>query len=85
MKFKTTPVTVPLYGHSLTAAGMLANTPKVTGTFAADPVTGNDGEVFGVFTVPDSETKAYPSYWAGTYRINVDSLKGGCPEVFESL
>ena len=86
MKFKTTTVTVPLYGHGLETIGNIDNEPMVTGTFAADPVTGNDGTIFGVFTVPDPTNGAeYPSQWAGTYRINADLLKACAPDVFEEV
>lgn len=76
MTFKTTSVTIPLYGHGLETVGNIDHEPMVTGTFAADPVTGNDGTVFGIFTVPDPTNGTdYPSQWAGTYRISVDRLK----------
>lgn len=83
MTFKTTSVIIPLYGHGLECSGNVTHEPNVPGTFAADPVTGNDGTVFGVFTVPDpTNGKDYPSQWAGTYRINADRLKAGAPYVF---
>lgn len=80
MKFKTTPVKIPLYGHALTHLGMLANEPKVTGTFCADPVIGTDERAYGVFTIPDDNP--YTSSWAGTYRIDAERLRLTCPDVF---
>ena len=85
MTFKTTPVTIPLYGHGLECSGNVAIEPQVSGAFAADPVTGNDGEVFGAFTVSDPEDKSFPSLWAGTYRISASRLKAEIPSVFASL
>ena len=85
MKFKTTPVTIPLYGHGLWCTSTLAHEPHVTGTFAEDPVTGNDGNSYGVFTIADPEDKSYPSAWAGVYRIDVSRLKAYVPSVFASL
>lgn len=85
MKFKTTSVTIPLYGHGLECVGNIAREPHVTGTFAADPVTGSDGTIFGVFTVPDPTGAEYPSLWAGTYRIRADRLKVCAPDVFEEI
>ena len=61
MTFKTTPVTIPLYGHGLETVGSIDHEPIVTGTFAADPVTGNDGTIFGVFTVPDPTNGKEPT------------------------
>ena len=86
MTFKTTPVTIPLYGHGLETVGSIDHEPIVTGTFAADPVTGNDGTIFGVFTVPDpTNGKDYPSQWAGTYRISAGRLQARTPYVFEEV
>ena len=86
MKFKTSPVTIPLYGHGLLCVGNISPEPRVTGTFAADPVTGNNGEIFGVFTVPDPEGGEYPSGWAGTYRISATRLRCyGPADVFEEI
>ncbi len=86
MIFKTTSVTIPLYGHGLECVGNIAHEPHITGTFAADPVTGSDGKIYGVFTVPDSTNGTdYPSLWAGTYRIHADWLKVCSPGVFEEL
>ena len=85
MKFITSPVNIPLYGHGLEDVGSVSTEPHVTGTFAEDPVTGNDGKAYGVFTIADPENKAYPSLWAGTYRINADRLKAEAPNVFASL
>lgn len=85
MKFKTSPVTIHLYGHGLECVGSIANEPKVSGTFAADPVTGNDGNIFGVFTVPDPTGAEYPSLWAGTYRVNADRLRVSGEDVFEEI
>lgn len=85
MRFKTDPVTIPLYGHGLECVGSIAHEPDVTGTFAADPVTGNDGTLFGVFTVPDPANGAdYPSLWAGTYRLSASRLLANVPRVFET-
>lgn len=83
MKFKTTPVYIPLYGYGLECVGNIALEPHVTGTFAADPITGTDGTLFGVFTVADDGS--FPSHWSGTYRINVDRLKVCSPDVFEGV
>lgn len=85
MKFKTSPVTIPLYGHGLECVGSIAHEPRVNGTFAADPVTGNDGNIFGVFTVTDPEDGRYPSGWAGTYRISASRLRSYGPDVFEEI
>ena len=85
MKFKTSPVTIPLYGHGLLCVGNISPEPKVTGTFAADPVTGSDGTIFGVFTVPDPEGGEYPSGWAGTYRVNAERLRVSGEDVFEEI
>ena len=89
MTFKTTTVTIPLYGHGLESAGNVAIEPRVPGVFTADPVTGNDGEVFGVFTISDPTAESgalpYPSAWAGTYRISASRLKAEVPSVFTSL
>lgn len=82
MTFTTATVNIPLYGHGLEDVGNIAHEPHVVGSFAADPVTGNDGVKYGVFTITDSETGAYPSAWAGTYRINADRLKAEVPQVF---
>lgn len=71
---KTTTVTIPLFGHGLEAVGNLAHEPRVTGAFAADTVTGNDGVEYAVFTVAEGN---YPSEWVGVYRINVERLKAG--------
>lgn len=61
MTFKTSAVTIPLYGHGLECDGSIAHEPQVTGTFAADPVTGNDGTVFGVFTITDPSRESVDS------------------------
>lgn len=85
MKFKTSPVTIHLYGHGLAAVGSITPEPKVSGTFAADPVTGNDGEIFGVFTIADPEGGEYPSGWAGTYRVNAERLRVSGEDVFSEI
>jgi hypothetical protein len=85
MKFITTPVTIPLMGHGLESCGNLAHNPRVKGTFAADPITGNDGKIYGVFTAIDPDDKAYPSEWAGTYRIDVDRLKCAVAPDYSSI
>ena len=85
MTFKTDSVNIPLYGHGLECVGNIVHEPHVTGTFAADPVTGEDGNVYGVFTVQDSADKSYPSLWAGTYRINASRLRAYAPSVFAEL
>ena len=72
---KTTTVTIPLLGHALENVGSMTNEPCVKGSFSADTVTGNDGTEYAVFTVTDPENGAYPSEWAGQYRISVDRLK----------
>lgn len=96
---KTTTVTIPLFGHALECVGSMKNEPRVTGSFSAETVTGNDGVEYAVFTVSDPETGSYPSEWAGTYRISVSRLKAGLrcipngindpvvfnPDVFESV
>ena len=71
---KTNTVTIPLFGHGLESVGNLAHDPVVTGAFAADTVTGNDGVEYAVFTVAEGN---YPSEWVGTYRISVSRLKAG--------
>lgn len=82
MKLKTTPVNIPLYGHGLECVGSISNEPHVTGTFAEDPVTGNDGASYGVFTVTDPADDSFPSSWAGVYRIRIDRLQAEAPNVF---
>ena len=81
MKLITTPVNIPLFGHGLECVGSISNEPHVTGTFAEDPVTGNDGQDYAVFTVSDPEDKSFPSAWAGVYRINTSRLAVACPNV----
>ena len=71
---KTSTVTIPLFGHGLESVGNLAHNPVVTGAFAADTVTGNDGVEYAVFTVAEGN---YPSEWVGTYRISISRLKAG--------
>lgn len=72
---KTTPVSIPLYGHGVETAGNIDHEPIVNGTFAADTVTGEDGNEYAIFTIADNYP-ASPSIWAGTYRISVDRLAG---------
>ena len=93
---KTTTVKIPLYGHGLENVGSLDHEPEVTGAFAAETVTGNDGIEYAVFTVSDPADGSYPSEWAGTYRIKVSRLKSAlraipdgsddpetyCPDIF---
>ena len=74
--FKTSTVTIPLYGHGLEDVGSVQIEPIVTGTFAADSVTGADGNEYGVFTIAEPTNNAYPALWAGTYRVDVDRLTG---------
>ena len=74
---KTSTVSIPLFGHGLESQGTIAHDPVVTGAFAADTVTGNDGKEYAVFTVTDPENGAYPSEWAGSYRIRIDRLQAG--------
>ena len=83
MTMKTNPVTMPLYGHGLETLGSIDHEPTVTGTFAADTVTGNDGKEYAVFTVGDNHPAA-PSVWAGTYRISVDRLEAAREDVFST-
>ena len=71
---KTSTVSLPLFGHGLESAGSLSADPVVSGAFAADTVTGNDGKEYAVFTVSDPADGSYPSEWAGSYRISVDRL-----------
>lgn len=71
---KTSTVSIPLFGHGLESAGNLAHEPVVTGNFAADIATGNDGIEYAVFTVAEGN---YPSEWVGVYRISVSRLKAG--------
>ena len=85
MKFKTSPVTIPLYGHGLECVGSIDHEPRVNGTFAADPVTGNDGNIFGIFTIADPAGAEYPSSWAGTYRISASRLRSSGADVFEEI
>ena len=81
MAMKTSSVTIPLYGHGLETVGSIDHEPTVTGTFAADTVTGEDGNEYAVFTVGDGYP-ATPSIWAGAYRISVDRLLAACEDVF---
>lgn len=71
---KTSTVSIPLFGHGLEDVGNLAHDPVVTGAFAADTVTGNDGVEYAVFTVAEGN---YPSEWVGVYRIAVSRLQAG--------
>ena len=72
---KTTTVTIPLYGHGLENIGTIYPEPEVTGAFSAETVIGNDGFEYAIFTVSDPANGAYPSEWAGQYRISVERLK----------
>ena len=83
MTFKTDPVNIILLGHSIMCAGILRPNPHVTGTFAADPVTGSDGEKYGVFTVSDDGT--HPVSWCGVYYLAVSGMQAYCPHVFAEL
>lgn len=78
---KTTPVSIPLYGHGVETVGNIDHEPHVKGTFAAATVTGEDGKEYALFTVAD-EYPAAPSIWAGTYRISVDRLAAAGVDVF---
>ena len=80
---KTSTVTIPLFGHGLECAGSMQLEPKVTGAFAAETVTGNDGIEYAVFTVSDPANGVYPSQWAGTYRISVNRLKSALRAISE--
>ena len=82
MRLKTEPVTISLHGHGLECVGNYAPEPLVTGSFAADPVTGNDGNEYALFTIADPQNGEYPSHWAGTYRISISYLKAYRPSVF---
>lgn len=85
MKLKTEPVRTILWGHGLECVGSVQHYPIVTGTFAADPVTGSDGAQYAVFTIPEPENGSYPALWAGTYRMPVSALQAHDPDVFEEL
>lgn len=74
---KTSTVKIPLFGHGLESQGTIAHEPEVSGAFAADTVTGNDGIEYAVFTVTDPADGSYPSEWAGSYRISVSRLQAG--------
>lgn len=78
---KSDPFTIPLFGHGLETLGSINNEPTVKGVFATDVITGNDGKKYALFTVAD-EYPAFPSEWAGTYRINVDRLAAAGLDVF---
>ena len=78
---KTDPITIPLFGHGLESVGNISNEPMVTGSFAADVVTGNDGKKYAVFTVADNYPGT-PSSWAGTYRISVDRIAAAGLDLF---
>lgn len=82
-KLKTTKVKVSLSGHGLEAQGNLAHYPLVVGTFAEDPVTGNDGAAYAVLTVEEGDGNL--SAWIGTYRLPLSGLKANRPDVFTSL
>lgn len=88
---KTATVKIPLFGHGLETVGSIDHEPVVSGAFAAETVTGNDGIEYAVFTVSDPADGSYPSEWAGTYRIRVSRLKSalraipdgsGDPEIY---
>lgn len=78
---KTTPVSIPLYGHGVETVGSIDHEPIVTGTFAEETVTGEDGKEYAVFTVADSYP-VHSSIWAGTFRISVDRLTASGADVF---
>ena len=78
---KTTPVTIPLYGHGVETLGSIDHEPHIKGTFAADTVTGEDGKEYALFTIADEYPDA-PSSWAGTYRISVERLAAAGLDVF---
>lgn len=78
---KTDSVSIHLYGHGLETVGSIDHEPVVSGTFAEETVTGEDGKEYGVFTVTDGYP-AYPSNWAGTYRISVERLAAQGDDVF---
>lgn len=84
MKLKTEPITIFLYGHGLECVGNINPEPLVKGSFEADPIIGNDGNEYAVFTIADPQNGEYPSLWAGTYRINLSRLKAYAPECFEA-
>lgn len=75
MVLKTNPVKINLLGHGLERLGSIRPEPEVTGTFARETVTGNDGREYAVFTISDPVDGAFPSQWAGTYRIDLTRLK----------
>lgn len=78
---KTTPVSIPLYGHGVETVGNIDHEPIVNGTFAAETITGEDGNEYALFTVSD-EYPAAPSIWAGVYRISVERLAAAGDDVF---
>lgn len=79
---KTSSVSIHLYGHGVETVGNIDHEPLVTGTFAAETVTGEDGKEYALFTVAD-EYPAAPSSWAGTYRISVERLEACGADVFD--
>ena len=82
-KLNTTKMQIPLFGHGLNSAGLLTWEPNVLGVFEEDPVIGNDGREYAVFTVADEDKNQ--SQWAGVYRISVFRLAADIPRVFTSL
>ena len=75
----TDKVRIPVYGHGLESQGNIAHEPHAVGTFAADPVTGNDGKEYGVFTVAEGDNN--PSNWVGVYRIDLSKLEAVLPDM----
>ena len=84
-KLKTDSVKIHLLNHGLMCCGNIAHNPEVIGTFDEDPVTGNDGNEYAVFTIADSEDGSHPSGWAGTYRVSVSALAAHCLPVFTTF
>ena len=80
-KFKTTKIETVLGGHGLATQGDILYEPHVVGIFDADPVMGNDGIEYGVFTIADEAPNL--SGWAGTYRVPVSRMEAIDPAVFE--
>ena len=73
----TDKVRIPVWGHGLESQGNIAHEPHAVGTFAADPVTGNDGKEDGVFTVAEGDGN--PSNWVGVYRIYLAMIEAVLP------
>ena len=85
MNMNTNPVKIQLLGHGLECVGSIHPEPEVSGTFASETVTGNDGREYAVFTVSDPADGAFPSLWAGTYRIDLVRLKNAHTGLNEQL